>query len=171
MRLRLFLLVSSLTLGLAFVVPLLLGRLDMQATRGAGRSLLYFASIGLGFIMVEIALLQRYTLLLGQPLYAFAVVLGSMLVCSGIGSLLTHRMSEPAQVRRVRLILGTIAALALLHAFFVPAGCLWPLPACQPSPSIHRRMRVAWTRMGGAPLGSWWRLLWHVATRGHDDWR
>ncbi len=59
----------------------------------ASRVLLYFASLGLAFMMVEIALIQRYTLILGQPTLAMAVVLGALLFSSGIGSIVCERVS------------------------------------------------------------------------------
>jgi predicted membrane-bound spermidine synthase len=144
--LRLFVLVCVLTVGLAFALPLLLGRLHLRSASGAGRALIYFACIGLGFLMVEIALLQRHTLLLGQPLYAFAVVLGTVLVSSGIGSYLTHSLfSRPGGGRRARLVLASIVSLALVHAFAMPylldIGIRWSLWS-----------RLVLTVVGVAPL-------------------
>ena len=46
----------------------------------------YFASLGLGFIMIEIVLIQRFLLFLGQPTYTFGVVLAGLFVFTGIGS-------------------------------------------------------------------------------------
>jgi len=47
---------------------------------------IYFGLIGLGFMLVEIPLIQRFTLYLDQPAYAMAVVLFSILLFSGLGS-------------------------------------------------------------------------------------
>jgi len=54
--------------------------------------LIYFASIGLGFMLVEISVMQRMTLFLGHPTYSLVVVLFSLLLFAGVGSLLTERM-------------------------------------------------------------------------------
>lgn len=54
--------------------------------------LLYFVSIGLGFMLVEISVMQRMTLFLGHPTYSLVVVLFSLLLFAGIGSLLTERV-------------------------------------------------------------------------------
>ena len=67
---------------------------------GLGRSTLFFASIGLGFMFVEIPLLQRLALYLGHPSYATTVVLGSLLIGAGTGSALMTRIS----VRRRSLL-------------------------------------------------------------------
>jgi spermine/spermidine synthase len=86
------------------------------------RFLLYFAALGLGFIMIEMALLQRFTLFLGQPVYTFAVVLASLLVCTGAGAYLTERLrSQPR--RQLRLIVPLIVATLLATAFVTPVLC------------------------------------------------
>jgi hypothetical protein len=51
-----------------------------------GRFLLSFAGLGLGFMLIEMAVMQRFTLLLGQPVYTLAVGLAGLLVCTGTGS-------------------------------------------------------------------------------------
>ena len=52
---------------------------------------LYFAGAGLGFLAVEMALLQKFGLYLGHPNYALSVVLASLLLTAGLGSLLSAR--------------------------------------------------------------------------------
>jgi MFS family permease len=54
--------------------------------------LLYFGGLGLGFLLVEIPLLQRFILFLGHPTLALAAVLSGLLLCSGLGSLLAQRV-------------------------------------------------------------------------------
>ena len=49
--------------------------------------LLYFGSIGMAFMFFEMALLPKYTLLLSQPVYAAAMVLSTVLIMAGCGSL------------------------------------------------------------------------------------
>lgn len=48
--------------------------------------LIYFALIGLGYISIQIALIQKFTLFLGQPVYTMLTVISSMLIFSGIGA-------------------------------------------------------------------------------------
>lgn len=82
---------------------------------GAAPHLIYFAAIGFGFMLVEISQLQRLTIFLGHPAYSLSVVLFSLLVSSGLGSLSTSsvRDDQTAAATRRRLL----ATLAVLVAF------------------------------------------------------
>jgi predicted membrane-bound spermidine synthase len=77
---------SAIVAALCILLPLVL--LERRGLQSEGRWswLGYFAALGLGFIMVEIALLQRFLLFLGQPIYTYAVVLAGLLIFTGIGS-------------------------------------------------------------------------------------
>jgi hypothetical protein len=82
--------------------------------RGAWRIVLYFGSIAVAFLSLEIAFLQTFTLFLSHPLYAASLVLGSFLVCAGIGSGIAQRFGRD-DLRTRRVVLGTLALLALLY--------------------------------------------------------
>ncbi len=84
------------------------------------RIFLYFAGLGLGFLFVEVPLAQRFILVLDEPVTALAVVLFSVLLFSGLGSLTVRRWrlswALGALVLAVALypfLLETLAALAL----------------------------------------------------------
>jgi len=83
-------------------------------------SLLYFSGLGFGFIMIEIVLIQQFSLLLGDPVYAFALVLAALLLFTGVGSYISGKfLANPK-----RLISATIPALAvllLLASFILPS--------------------------------------------------
>ena len=81
-----------------------------RRTRHAGMApfYLYFAGIGLGFMLVEFSQLQRLNTFLGHPTYALAVVLFTVLLFSGIGSMLVEKVIDP---ERPRSLLVPIAAL------------------------------------------------------------
>lgn len=51
-----------------------------------GRVVVYFLGLGLAFLFVEIAFIQKFQVILGHPLYAVSVVLASFLVFAGIGA-------------------------------------------------------------------------------------
>ena len=53
-----------------------------------GKYILYFALLGLGYIIIEICLIQKFTLFLGQPVYTMLTIISTMLIFSGIGSML-----------------------------------------------------------------------------------
>ncbi len=73
------------------IIPLLFVRSGGERRHGR-RLFLYFLLLGLGYLFVEIPLIQRFILFLGHPVYAFATVLFSLLVFSGAGSLLSPRL-------------------------------------------------------------------------------
>jgi hypothetical protein len=79
-----------------------------------GASLSYFALIGLGFMFLQIPFLQRFSVYLGHPTYAFSIVLFFMILCAGFGSLASDRF-DPAR-RRIRGIPIAIGAGALVEA-------------------------------------------------------
>ncbi|MFP3901521.1 MAG: hypothetical protein ACLFXM_11755 [Acidimicrobiia bacterium] len=89
------------------VAPL---RLSQAGERPALPSLLYFGAIGLGFLVLEIVLIQRFVLFLGFPTYAFSVVLFALLIFTGVGSAISARLP---QTRRT-LTVALSAALALI---------------------------------------------------------
>lgn len=62
------------------------------ASRGRGRVFLYFALLGLGYLFVEIPLMQRFILFVGHPIYAFATTLFALLLFSGLGSMICPRL-------------------------------------------------------------------------------
>jgi hypothetical protein len=87
------LLIQALLLASALILwPLWRFRRQGLATRGARRFIVYFAALGIGFIFIEIGLMQRFILFLGHPIYSTSVVLFSVLTFSGIGSLLSGRL-------------------------------------------------------------------------------
>jgi predicted membrane-bound spermidine synthase len=101
----------------AFILgPLLLVRRRLEGTARRVRLpfLLYFASLGAGFIVVEVVLVQKCVLFLGHPAYALTVVLFALLLWSGLGSLASGRLGEAGLVRRLRWVILAVAALVVL---------------------------------------------------------
>ena len=81
----------------------------------------YFACIGVGFMLIEIALIQKLVLFLGHPAYSLTVTLFAILVFSGLGSLLVDRLSEPS----ARFVAVCLAGVVLVSIFY--ASGLQPL--------------------------------------------
>lgn len=94
------------------------------------RDIVYFMAIGLGFMFVEIPLIQRLTLFLGHPTYALTVVVAGLLLYSGIGALLAGRWTTAQSRSRWRpalLLLGGLLALLWLGIDALLAATLgWP---------------------------------------------
>jgi spermidine synthase len=106
-----FLLATLVQAGAAGVVLILLPLLFLPGRRGRegreglpdrrpgrSRSLLYFVFPGLGFMFFEMALIPKFTLLLAHPVYAAAVVLSTVLVFAGLGSLALPRLGDRGAV-------------------------------------------------------------------------
>lgn len=114
--------VQVATLGIAILSGLVLillparvlaGRVTGRAGRGTAA---YFLLIGAGFMFVEIAVMQRLVLFLGDPVHAFAVALASFLVFAGLGSGWAAQPGREAGAARLPWIaVGAIAALAVAH--------------------------------------------------------
>ncbi|HEY7058148.1 MAG TPA: hypothetical protein VH458_16545 [Vicinamibacterales bacterium] len=128
----LVLLAISVGLILAFIIgPLALTNRSALAS-GWGRPLAYFACLGAGFMLIEVALLQRFVLLLGHPVYSLTVTLLSLLLGTGLGSVLSRHVRD-LSVRRTatRACIG-IAGVAALWATVLPLvirlAIAWPLP-------------------------------------------
>ncbi len=105
----------------------------------SARTLGYFTAIGLAFLLVEVALIQRYMLVLGQPTLAIAVIIGSLLFFSGLGSPLSHRFPWRATMIVLAIL---IAATPLVTDLLKPL--LLVLPPL---------LRIAAAALLTAPLG------------------
>ena len=111
----LLILVIGLT-GLFVLAPLLLikGKLDRP---GSKLLLLFFSAIGLGFIMVEIALIQRFNMFLGVPIYGLSVTLFTLLLTSAAGSHLSQ-LSEKKYPGSARYWLAALLSILVLFGLF-----------------------------------------------------
>jgi hypothetical protein len=116
-------LAQALVAGLALtLLPLWLAGRRMPRA-GRGRVVVYFTALGLAFMFLEMAFIQKFMLFLGHPLYAVAVVLSGFLTFAGLGSRLSGgisaRLGRPEGV--VRLAVLALAALGLLYVLILPA--------------------------------------------------
>jgi hypothetical protein len=121
--------ISAALVVLFVVIPLVVG--GERPGAGWARWLAYFGALGAGFMLLEVALLQRFVLLLGHPVYSLTVTLFSLLLGTGVGSFLSRRIDE-RRIRRVTMsALAGIVVVTLLTRFAVPwlvdAAIPWPL--------------------------------------------
>jgi hypothetical protein len=123
-------LLQGLLLALLLIL-LPLYRLKRSPRKKTG-TLLYFGAIGLGYMFVEIILIQRFVLYLGHPVFALTSVISTMLIASGAGSLLSDRLrATPRLTARLALaVAGLMAAYALLLPPLIQ-GTLPDPPACR----------------------------------------
>jgi hypothetical protein len=92
--------------------------------RGAGTRMgSYFFLLGLAFLFVEIAFIQKFVFFLSHPLYAIAVVLSGFLVFAGLGSAysgrLAHRIDQKGRAP-VSIAVAGISAIGLLYLALLP---------------------------------------------------
>lgn len=127
------------------VAPWILARRRAPERRIPLAPVFYFACLGAGFMFVELAILQRMTLLLDRPAISLAAVLFVLLLASGIGSYCSSRVSLPVTLTALCAVLGVLAALlpsaitkglswaivprlALAAGLVLPAGLLMGVP-------------------------------------------
>jgi len=112
----LLVLVISVVAVLAFLVlPL---ALRGRSRRHSPLPLLYFVAVGLGYILVEIAFIQRFVLFLGHPTYALTVVIFLLMLSSGAGSLFSRLWLPRTEMVWVPLVL--VMATLTFDLFFMP---------------------------------------------------
>lgn len=125
------LLYSSLAAFVLILLPMVFRRgSETRSRAGALPFLVYFAGLGVGFIGIEISLIQKFTMLLGQPLYSIVVTLFAILVFTGVGSMLCGRWLRPGSpaARLVPVaILVWISVLAFGSEAIVHACIALPL--------------------------------------------
>jgi len=103
------------------------------------RVLVYFSALGLGFLFVEIALMQQFTVFLGNPTYALTTILFALLSSSGLGSAVSRRLASG----RLLLVIPIIIVAYAVGLGTLVAGLLgWPLS-----------YRIAVAVLTVAPLG------------------
>ena len=99
------------------VLPLWLTRgHELRALPRRRPVLAYFALLGIGYLVVEVSLLHRLTVFLGHPTYSFVVVLSTMLLASGLGSLVCERGAAGRELPRLRRILAATTLLLVAYA-------------------------------------------------------
>src|ERR1035437_6317192 len=81
--------------------------------------MVYFASLGFGFMLIEIALIQKFILFLGEPTLAIAVSLFSLLLAGGIGSFFSRKLFNGKQYNAFKISL-IIAVVTIVYIFALP---------------------------------------------------
>ncbi|HEX6018082.1 MAG TPA: SAM-dependent methyltransferase [Burkholderiaceae bacterium] len=117
---------ASLLLIAAPVAWVTWGGRQRESAPGAAsrrRVVVYFAAIGLGFMFIEIAFIQKFVLFLSHPLYAVAVVLFAFLLFAGLGSAWSkhwHGRNVPVLRRAEAAVVAAIALAASLCLAVLP---------------------------------------------------
>ncbi|HSD67759.1 MAG TPA: hypothetical protein VLF95_13720 [Vicinamibacteria bacterium] len=121
----------SAAAAVAFVYVPLRG-LRRRGETGAARLAAYFGALGLGYMAIEMALIQKFGLLLGHPNLALSVVLAALLLATGVGSLVSAGVMRATRgsLRLVSYALSLVLLAELLLVFPRLGGWVaLPLPA------------------------------------------
>jgi spermidine synthase len=119
------LMVACIAAASLVLIPMVQGwRLVFSGYRGKAGTILYFACLGLGYIMVEVGLISRFTLALANPTISAAVLIAGMLVFSGLGSLWSERLFLRARVSLPPIFVA-IAALLFVYGRFLDPVLDW----------------------------------------------
>ncbi|MBA4143705.1 MAG: SAM-dependent methyltransferase [Nitrosospira sp.] len=167
------LLVATLIQACVASVLLILVPLAVSRARHAlptAPTALYFLAIGLAFMFMEIAFIQKFLLFLAHPLYAVAVVLCAFLVFAAAGSWLAGRwQNRSANSRHLTMAIIVMAALSLLYLAILPGvfqslshlpdsakiaisvALIAPLAVCMGMPFPTGTMRLARTAQSSIP--------------------
>ena len=116
---------ALLAAGLLILLPLAVGWRSGRHRPGKGahsailnlaesrlqpvRTVIYFSCLGLGYLCIEIPLMQHFTLFLGYPAWSLSAVLFALLLFSGIGSRLSHRLPLWAALCAIPVLAGGYA--------------------------------------------------------------
>ncbi|MBI1851963.1 MAG: hypothetical protein HYR85_16620 [Planctomycetes bacterium] len=135
-----------------------------KTRRLRARSLAYYACLGMGFMLVEIPILQKFILLFGRPTLTFSVILFSLLLCTSLGSLVMQRF-QAASLRKL-VIVSAIGVIAIAGSYLLVLdsiiGVLLPL-------SLTARIAGTFALM--LPLGLFLGIPFPAGLRMEDDER
>lgn len=123
--------VSFIATAITLLLPPLVLQQSLPSDRRLRGFLMYFVCLGAGYIMIQVALIQKFVLLLGHPTYALTVIIFTMLLASGLGSNFSKRIVQN-NPERLRIVLLFIVILVPVLGYFAglvsSLGPAWPLP-------------------------------------------
>jgi hypothetical protein len=135
----------SAGLVLAFIAgPLLFA--GGARPRGWFGWLVYFGSLGAGFMLIEVSVLQRFVLLLGHPVYSLTVTLFSLLLGTGVGAAWSRRFDERDLRRTTAWSILMVAVIGLVVIAAATPLVTWAIP-------FSRTARIAVAVAGLVPIG------------------
>jgi len=100
-------------------LPLILKRFPVTKRKVKIPFLLYFAFLGLGYMLLEISFIQKFILYLTNPAYSTSIIIFSFLFFSGLGSFYSRRI-EKNYVNALKTIIFTLCGILILYQFILP---------------------------------------------------
>ncbi|GAB4116328.1 MAG: hypothetical protein Kow00103_11900 [Candidatus Caldatribacteriota bacterium] len=112
--------VQGIIFSIIFIfLPLLFKRFPALPGLIKFPSLLYFACLGSGYMLLEISFLQKFILYLPNPSYATSLVIFSFLLFSGLGSFYSRRV-EKDFINILKIVIGLLFLFLILYQFVLP---------------------------------------------------
>lgn len=113
---------QGVVFGLLIIcIPVFTSGRTFLKERGKLRVISYFFALGMGFMLIEMAVIQKLNLFIANPLYSVALVIGVLLIFSGIGAGFASRYRGEAAKKGISVgVVGILAALALHVFVFAP---------------------------------------------------
>jgi predicted membrane-bound spermidine synthase len=105
------LIASVIAVCLFLFLPLVLFRQAFPSSKEAFPFLIYALAVGVGFILLEVSLIQKFVIFLGHPVYSITVVIFALLMSSSLGSRLTAAFADEKLVRTIQIAIAGIAGL------------------------------------------------------------
>jgi hypothetical protein len=106
--------VAAVYAAVFLLLPFAVVRRRWASVPAKGTAALYFAALGLGFMLFEITMIQRLSRFLGYPTYSLTVTLASILLSTGVGAWLSGRL-EGGERRAMPLLLAALAAMTVVY--------------------------------------------------------
>ncbi len=111
--------------GVFIGVPLVFSRVGRTPWPGKASTLVYFSCLGAGFIILELTFIQKFMKFIGYPLYTYSLVLFTVLLAAGVGSVSSRRLGVAPTGRWALPFVGTLSyggVFLLTHAALFDAA-------------------------------------------------
>ena len=112
-------LLQTLPAAVLLIIIPLLSAPGPRRSRGKAQIFFYFSGIGVGYLFVEMAMIQRFVFYFGNPIHAAAVVISTMLLASGMGSYASTRI-KVLRTKPSAILAGIILLLLFDSVFLTP---------------------------------------------------
>ncbi|MDI6766205.1 MAG: hypothetical protein QME52_05215 [Bacteroidota bacterium] len=110
-------LIALVFLSVIFIIlPLFALRQSDNDKGNKLRTFLYFSGLGIGFMFIEIVMIQKFILFLGHPMYSVSAIITGILLFSGLGSLSSHRLNAG---KNIKIIVGLILILGVSYGLLL----------------------------------------------------
>jgi len=107
---------AALAAVVLVLLPLFVARGGRVSVRLRIGTLAYFAALGLGYMLIELCLMQKLSLFLASPMHSAALILTTFMVFSGVGSLTSRRLARSSRQGALTGALGTVGVGLILWA-------------------------------------------------------